>query len=80
MLIGATMLLLLGPARLPRRSRPRGDRDLAARPGLLIGGALGNLADRVRDGAVTDFVDLPFWPTFNLADVAIVVGRRCCWS
>jgi signal peptidase II len=28
----------------------------------------------VRDGAVTDFVDLPLWPTFNLADVAIVVG------
>lgn len=41
---------------------------------LLLGGALGNLADRVRDGAVTDFIDLPLWPTFNLADVAIVVG------
>ncbi len=42
--------------------------------GLLVGGALGNLADRVRDGAVTDFIDLPHWPTFNLADTAIVVG------
>jgi len=42
--------------------------------GLLIGGALGNLADRVRDGAVTDFIDLSFWATFNLADVAIVAG------
>jgi signal peptidase II len=42
--------------------------------GLLIGGALGNLADRVRDDAVTDFIDLSFWPTFNLADVAIVAG------
>jgi signal peptidase II len=42
--------------------------------GLLIGGALGNLADRVRDGAVTDFIDLSFWPTFNLADTAIVIG------
>jgi signal peptidase II len=41
---------------------------------LLLGGALGNLADRVRDGAVTDFIDLPLWPTFNLADVAITVG------
>jgi len=41
---------------------------------LLLGGALGNLADRVREGAVTDFIDLPLWPTFNLADVAIVVG------
>jgi signal peptidase II len=41
---------------------------------LLLGGALGNLADRARDGAVIDFVDLPRWPTFNLADVAIVAG------
>jgi signal peptidase II len=41
---------------------------------LLLGGALGNLADRVRDGAVTDFIDLPLWPTFNLADVAITLG------
>ena len=37
-------------------------------------GALGNLADRVRDGAVTDFLDPPLWPAFNLADVAITVG------
>jgi signal peptidase II len=42
--------------------------------GLLVGGALGNLADRVREGAVTDFVDLPAWPIFNLADIAIVAG------
>jgi signal peptidase II len=42
--------------------------------GLLAGGALGNLADRVRADAVTDFVDLPPWPPFNLADVAISAG------
>ena len=42
--------------------------------GLLTGGALGNLADRVRDGAVTDFIDPPSWPAFNLADIAITVG------
>ncbi len=42
--------------------------------GLLSGGALGNLADRIRDGAVTDFLDPPLWPAFNLADVAIVAG------
>ena len=42
--------------------------------GLLLGGALGNLADRARDGAVIDFIELPAWPTFNLADVAIVAG------
>jgi signal peptidase II len=42
--------------------------------GLLAGGALGNLADRIRADAVTDFVDLPPWPPFNLADVAITAG------
>jgi signal peptidase II len=42
--------------------------------GLLLGGAIGNLVDRVRDHAVTDFIDLPFWPSFNLADVAITFG------
>jgi signal peptidase II len=42
--------------------------------GLLAGGALGNLADRVRIDAVTDFIDPPLWPTFNLADVAITLG------
>jgi len=41
---------------------------------LLAGGALGNLADRVRAGAVTDYIDLPHWPPFNLADTAITVG------
>jgi signal peptidase II len=42
--------------------------------GLLAGGAIGNLADRVRAGAVTDFIDLPHWPPFNLADSAITCG------
>jgi signal peptidase II len=42
--------------------------------GLLAGGALGNLADRVRAGAVTDYVAIGSWPPFNLADVAITVG------
>jgi len=42
--------------------------------GLLAGGALGNLVDRARAGAVTDFVDLPSWPPFNLADAAITLG------
>ena len=42
--------------------------------GLLLGGALGNLVDRVRDDAVTDFIDLPLWPAFNLADAAITIG------
>ncbi len=42
--------------------------------GLLVGGALGNIVDRIRDGAVTDFLKIPAWPAFNLADVAIVIG------
>jgi signal peptidase II len=42
--------------------------------GLLTGGALGNLADRVRADAVVDFIDPPMWPAFNVADVAIVAG------
>ena len=43
--------------------------------GMLIGGALGNIIDRVRDGAVTDFIKLPLgWPPFNLADTSITLG------
>jgi signal peptidase II len=42
--------------------------------GLLIGGALGNIVDRIRDGAVTDFLKIPAWPAFNLADIAITLG------
>jgi signal peptidase II len=42
--------------------------------GLLAGGALGNLADRLRAEAVTDYVDVFGWPPFNLADVAITLG------
>ena len=42
--------------------------------GLVLGGALGNLADRARIDAVVDFIDPSYWPAFNLADVAIVVG------
>jgi signal peptidase II len=42
--------------------------------GLLLGGSIGNIVDRARDGAVTDFIKLPHWPAFNLADVAITLG------
>ena len=71
--IGATILVLLGfMVFLAFRG---GSGWMVWLPAaLLIGGALGNLADRVRDGAVTDFISLPLWPTFNLADVAITVG------
>jgi len=42
--------------------------------GLIVGGALGNIVDRVALGEVVDFIDFRFWPVFNLADVAIVTG------
>jgi signal peptidase II len=42
--------------------------------GLVAGGAFGNLADRIRADAVTDFIDLPPWPPFNVADVSITAG------
>jgi len=42
--------------------------------GLLAGGAIGNLLDRLRHGHVTDFIELPHWPPFNLADCAITCG------
>ena len=42
--------------------------------GLVIGGSVSNLVDRVRLGHVTDFLDVKFWPAFNLADSIIVVG------
>jgi signal peptidase II len=42
--------------------------------GLLIGGALGNLIDRIDSGAVIDFIKLPGWPAFNVADMAITFG------
>ena len=42
--------------------------------GLLIGGAAGNLLDRATEGSVTDFVDFPLWPAFNVADASITIG------
>jgi signal peptidase II len=42
--------------------------------GLLLGGAAGNLIDRARLGGVTDWIKLPHWPAFNLADACITVG------
>jgi signal peptidase II len=42
--------------------------------GLMVGGALGNVMDRLRFGSVVDYLDVYVWPVFNLADAAIVVG------
>lgn len=57
------------------------DRVLPWLFGLVTGGAIGNLADRVRraddgplSGDVVDFIDVQFWPIFNVADIGVVVG------
>jgi signal peptidase II len=42
--------------------------------GLLLGGAAGNLIDRLHQGYVTDFIDPVLWPAFNLADTCITLG------
>jgi signal peptidase II len=47
---------------------------LAVGLGLIVGGALGNIVDRFRHGYVVDFIDLPRWPTFNIADSGITIG------
>ena len=47
---------------------------VAAGAGLLVGGSIGNLIDRLAHGAVTDFLDPARWPAFNIADIGIVTG------
>jgi signal peptidase II len=42
--------------------------------GVAVGGATGNMVDRMRQGAIVDFIAIGRWPVFNLADVAIVLG------
>jgi signal peptidase II len=50
------------------------ERGLWLPVGMVFGGALGNLADRVRIDGVTDFIDPVLWPAFNVADICIVLG------
>lgn len=53
---------------------PSGYRLLKVGIGLQVGGAVGNVIDRVKTGYVVDFFDFRIWPVFNIADIAIVVG------
>jgi len=55
------------------RTRPTGW-EVQASLGLILGGAVGNLIDRVRFGYVVDFIDLRVWPVFNVADASITIG------
>lgn len=61
--------ILVGHRFIPTHQTP-----LALCLGMQLGGAAGNLVDRLRIGYVFDFVDLTWWPVFNLADSAIVLG------
>ncbi len=72
----AMLIIVVVAAALPQASRRFEQVALA----LILGGAVGNLIDRfvrgdgVLDGAVVDFIDFSFWPTFNVADSAITLG------
>ena len=47
---------------------------LSAAMGMILGGAVSNLADRIRDGNVTDMIEFPHYPVFNVADSSVVIG------
>ena len=75
------VLVLVVVAVLVRVAATTGDRTTRIVVGAVVGGAVGNLADRLfrsddgfLGGAVVDMVDLQWWPVFNLADAVIVVG------
>lgn len=74
---GALVLVLVGCALAALAAyfaRHAGTPGIWIPVGLIVGGALGNLADRAREGTVIDFIDPIAWPAFNLADIAVVVG------
>lgn len=66
---------------LYNRDRWQTSRVVRVGLGMLLGGAIGNLIDRVRLGYVVDFIALPYWPVFNVADTSIVIGAvLLAWS
>jgi signal peptidase II len=74
--VGVTILIAVALLVLLVYFARHRDRALIWLPtGMLVGGAIGNVADRVRSGSVTDFIKLPLgWPPFNLADLSITLG------
>lgn len=71
--IGVALLVVLGVCWASWRLA-RDQRLARFSLGLIMGGSLGNLIDRLRFGLVVDFLDFRVWPVFNLADAAIVTG------
>ncbi|MCD4784968.1 MAG: signal peptidase II [Candidatus Eremiobacteraeota bacterium] len=68
----AVLLIIVGFAMTPKILKL--STTLQVGLGLLFGGTVGNLIDRLRFGSVIDFIDFKVWPTFNIADIAICVG------
>lgn len=76
-IVGGVIVLVVVLLGLGRQASRTATWPAAVAMGLLLGGALGNLADRLvrhQHGAVVDFIDFRWWPVFNLADAAITVG------
>jgi signal peptidase II len=73
LIVPVSVIVIVGAFVIYLRSRGRSP-WLTAALGLLIGGATANLYDRVVHGRVTDFIDLHWWPVFNVADSAITVA------
>ena len=67
-------VLVIGGILIGQRFIPAHRTTLTICLGMMLGGAAGNLLDRIRFGHVFDFIDLGWWPVFNVADSAIVVG------
>ncbi len=76
LVVAGTSVILLGllwsAARPGKRKEP--SRWMVLELGLILGGAVGNLIDRVRIGGVVDFLDFRVWPVFNVADSCITIG------
>jgi len=70
------VFLIVGPVLLRRRMSWLNNRLTRFAFGLILGGTLGNLIDRLQPalGGITDFIQVGWWPTFNVADSAITVG------
>ena len=69
-MLGATILVTAGLIVLA----VRGELPSPTGSGLIIGGAVGNVGDRLLGGTVVDFIALSWWPSFNLADVLLTAG------
>lgn len=74
LVVAVTAVITAAVAVFAWRTASQGSRGQLAALALILGGAVANLADRAADGVVTDYLHTGWWPTFNLADTAIVTG------